>query len=192
MLIDVATQSGAPAGYTVAGDVLHGPDWTVDFSALQDGDSVLLPLRGSRGIVRRVGSDIVMGLALDGPASSFSGNGDIGTGAPGGPAVPLGPITSRAEREAARRADAHVQKWTLIERLYLDGALQPAEIVPCAKGDWPPSLQTDLDAMPAAQRIIAAGRWASDPFVYRDSPIVAIIQAKRGYTDAQVDAFFDL
>ena len=49
-----------------------------------------------------------------------------------------------------------------------------------------------FSALPQPDQALARVDWEFSPVVHRDSPLVASVQASKGWTDTQVDALFSL
>lgn len=61
-----------------------------------------------------------------------------------------------------------------------------------ASGAWPAGFNTFLSDLTASQRITAKATWADGVRVARNNPILALIAADQGITDAQLDALFGI
>lgn len=119
MRITISPQHGAPKGYRVSGNTVHGPGWSLDMSDMTAGDVVHSPVHCIVRDITHDGDGPVLTLALGGISEygQHAGDGDIGEGAEGGDPVewsvhvPPAPTVADVKAEAMRRILAICTEW---------------------------------------------------------------------------------
>jgi len=91
-----------------------------------------------------------------------------------------------------KRKQAVLSRETFLIGCVSASIITEAEAEEAADGSWPSSFNAFLAGMTATQRIEAKALWASRANVRRDSPLLALVAANKGVTDAELDALFGI
>lgn len=104
-------------------------------------------------------------------------------------------VTSLTAEEKAANLAAWRDTATLTRRQFClaclqAGLLTPDDAVTAASGGWPASFNAALAGMSAMEVAAAKVEWAAVGTIRRNAPLLAVVQATAGVTDAQLDALF--
>lgn len=70
------------------------------------------------------------------------------------------------------------------------GLLTPDDAVTAASGGWPASFDAALVGLSAMEAAAAKVEWAAVGTIWRNAPLLAVVQATAGVTDDQLDTLF--
>ena len=107
------------------------------------------------------------------------------------PFEPLPPQPTEAERIAAARASAIIDRGPLCKALLAEGILPAASAILAAKGDWPAEFAGFLSALPADDQINAQIDWADASRIRYASPLLQTVALAYAGTAEAATALLD-
>lgn len=91
-----------------------------------------------------------------------------------------------------QRAEAQLSRSAFLRACVSAGIITEAIAEEAASGVWPVAFDPFIAGLTAEERIEAKATWADGGAVRRDNPILALIAAHEGVTDAQLDLMFGI
>jgi hypothetical protein len=88
------------------------------------------------------------------------------------------------------RAEMVISRGAFCLALAGAGVLPPVEAIDAAKGNWPATFAAALTGLSDAEGFGAQIEWATAQNIRRTHPLLAVLAAAAGLSDAQVDALF--
>ena len=102
------------------------------------------------------------------------------------------PVPDPAETLAAERAATSLPKADFCFALMGASILPPADAVEASRGKWPVTFDAVIASLPEAEAAAYQITWAGATTISRVHPLIALLAAHAGLTDAQVDALFGI
>lgn len=100
------------------------------------------------------------------------------------------PVMSESERLAAWRDSVTLSRRQFCLACLQAGLLSPDDAVIAARGDWPASFNAALAGLSEMEVAAAKVEWAAVSVIRRNAPLLAVVQATAGVSDAVLDALF--
>jgi len=102
------------------------------------------------------------------------------------------PVPDPAETLAAERAATSLPKAEFCTNLMGASILPPADAIEASRGKWPVTFDAVIADLPVAEAAAYQITWAGATTISRVHPLIALLAAHAGLTDAQVDALFGI
>ena len=93
---------------------------------------------------------------------------------------------------AEQRAATFLPKSDFCTNLMGAGILPPADAAEASRGKWPVTFDAVISSLPEAEAAAYQITWAGATTISRMHPLIALLAAHAGLTDAQVDALFGI